>query len=346
MQKWSAFLLSGTLVLALVVWLFIQPLDSQANTTTEWHATFYDNVELSGEPVLERSDRFLNFNWSMDAPAPDIPTDYFSARWDGNFEFDEGEWLFSAGADDGIRLWVDERLVIDQWAPSGTFIIHTNTITLDEGNHRVRVEYYDAEGLAGIDVKWEPSQTPASAVINNDPAPELDPQTNPTPIPADAPLAHVATGVLNVRTGPGIQYTRIDQIYLYQRYPLLGQNSDGAWYKISLKDGRTGWVAARYIYRTGAATIAVIADAEPVSAEQVFDSIDAVSLARLNVRPDPSTDQDPLGVIPYQRDIKVFGRSNDSIWYLVEWEELRGWVFAPYVDLQGFPVYDLPYATE
>lgn len=345
MQKWLAFLLSGTLTLAFVAWLFIQPLDSQANTTTEWNASFYANSELSGQPVLERNDRFLNFNWSMDAPAANLPTDYFSARWIGNFEFTPGEWIFSAGADDGIRLWVDNELLIDQWAPSGTFVIHTNTISLDHGSHRIRVEYYDAEGLAGIDVKWEPvSQGETSEQINNNPSPDLAPQANPTAVPADAPLAHVATGVLNVRTGPGIQYTRIDQIYLYQRYPLLGQNPDGTWYKISLKDGRTGWVAARYIYRTGTANIAVIVEPAPVPADQIFESTVATSLARLNVRPTPGTDQAPLGVIPYLRDIEVLGRSNNSIWYLVEWEDLRGWVFAPYVDLQGFRVYDLPYA--
>jgi uncharacterized protein YraI len=344
MQKWTAFLLSGAFVAAFVVGLFITPLDSQANTGTFWRAEFYNNPSLEGNPVLVRNDRDLVFNWSDLAPAPNIAFDNFSARWLASFYFEAGEWVFSAGADDGVRLWVDDSLLIDQWSPSGTFVVHTGTTALERGRHEVRVEYYDAQGLAGISVNWKPAATALadSQAEGQPPAPAL-PQTNPTQIPAGTPLAHVATGVLNVRTGPGIQFERIDQIFLYQRFPILGQNEDGSWYLIDLKDGRTGWVAARFIYRTGSNTIAVVPTPQPSDPLVVFGGVEALPLERLNLRPTPNLNNERLAVIPVEVTIIVKGRSNDSIWYFVQFGELEGWVFAPLVNLQGFPVYDLPF---
>ncbi len=342
MQRWTAFLLAGALAIAFVVGLFIQPLDSQANTGTDWQATFYDNSDLSGNPMLTRNDRELNFNWSSDAPAPGLPHDYFSARWIASFHFDEGDWLFSAGADGGIRLWVNDSLVIDQWSPSNTFANYTATTHLSRGIHHLKVEYYDTEGLAGVNIGWEP--VIETEAVEADPAPQdTAPQTNPTPIPPGTPLAHVATGVLNVRTGPGIQFERIDQIFLYQRFPLLGQNPAGTWYLIDLKDGRSGWVAARYIYRTTQTPLPVVPFAGPTDPLAVFEGVVGLPQYRLNVRPEPNTNNDPLGIIPYEAELVVLGRSSSSIWYFVQYNDLEGWVFAPYVNLQGFPAYDLPF---
>lgn len=342
MQKWTAFILSGALVVTFIIGFFVQPLDSQANPGTIWQASFYTNTNLAGEPALIRNDRTLNFNWALDAPAIDLPVDGFSARWKASFEFEAGLWLFSAGADDGVRLWVDDELVIDQWAPSGTFVVHTAQVNLDAGEHTIKVEYYDADGLAGINVHWEP----APKVAKSDSAPFAPPQSspaqlNPTPVPADAPLAHVAIGVLNVRTGPGIEYQRIDQVYLYQRFPLLGQNPEGTWYWIDLKDGRTGWVAARYIYLTGNST-AIIVRQPPIEGDQ-FEGMAGTTLARLRVRQQPSQNTEILGVIPYNAEVLVLGRNSTSVWYYVEYDkELTGWVYSPYLTITG-RVYDLPF---
>ncbi len=358
MQRWTAFLLSGAMVLAFIVGLFIQPLDSQANPSAVWQVSFYNNTDLAGEPVLSRNDRDLDFNWAMEAPAPSVSTDQFSARWTANFHFDAGEWLFSAGADDGIRLWVDDELLVDQWDSIGAYVVHINTISLTKGFHDIKVEYYDADGLAGITLNWKRlSETDTNNVAGSPPQ-NPAPQTGATPIPSGSPIAHVATGVLNVRVGPGIQFERIDQIRLYQRYPILGQNSGGSWYLIDLKDGRTGWVTSRFIYRTGSNDIPVTDAGVPVPpSDQIFDSVPAISEAELNVRPAPNTNNARIGILPYQADLLVLGRSNSSIWYFIRYTaeeetedgegtvlvEVEGWVFAPYIDLLGYRVYDLPF---
>jgi hypothetical protein len=346
------------MVLAFVVGLFIQPLDSQANPSAVWQVSFFDNTKLAGEPILSRSDRDLDFNWAMEAPAPTVPTDQFSARWTGNFHFDAGEWLFSAGADDGIRLWVDDELLVDQWEAIGAYVVHIGTTQLEDDFHDIKVEYYDADGLAGITLNWKRLPDAENNNISDSPPQNPAPQSGPTPIPSGAPIANVTTGVLNVRVGPGIQFERIDQIRLYQRYPILGQSEGGSWYLIDLKDGRTGWVSSRFILRTGGTNIPVTNAGVPVPpSEQIFDRVTATSESELNIRPAPNTNNERIGILPYQAEFTVLGRSNDSIWYLVHYTaeeftedgestvllDYEGWVFAPYVDLLGYKVYDLPF---
>ena len=339
MQRWTALLLSGAFTIAFVLGFFIQPLDSNANTQELWQAEFYNNTELNGNPIHTRADRALNFNWANEAPALAVTTNQFSARWTASFHFNAGDWLFSVGADDGVRFWVDGTLLIDQWSPSGTFAVYTNKITLEKGIHDLRVEYYDLEGLAGLSVDWQPAPEEAPVDIITD-----APPVNPEQDGGLSPVAHVATGRLNVRTGPGIQYTRIDQIFLYQWYPIKGQTPDGTWYLIDLKDGREGWVASRYIFRTGHDGIPVIVVEAPTPpAQGLFDGTDGISTARLNFREAPNTNNEPIGIIPYNADVTVLGRSGDSIWYYVDYDGVEGWVFAPYVDIQGFKVFDLPF---
>ncbi|NDJ86271.1 MAG: SH3 domain-containing protein [Chloroflexi bacterium] len=367
MQRWTAILLSGALVVAFIIGLFVHPLDSQANPDTGWFGTFYDNPSLTGSPVLSRNEREINFNWSMDPPAAEVPSDGFSARWTGAFHFEEGNWQFTVGVDDGVRLWVNDTLLIDQWAPSGRYIVFSEPISLERGTHEVKIEYYDAQGLAGINVNWQPIPGEGAAPSNsvNDAPQAPAPQTDPTPGPQKSGLvANVATGVLNVRTGPAIQYDRIDQIFLYQRYAIISQNQAGTWYQIDLRDGRLGWVSARYVLVTGEGEIPVQNVNVPEPPGE-FPGAVGISLDRLNIRPTPDTSQEPLAVIPFGQEFAVLGRNSTSIWYRVQYEAeiviepaedapedaepqietrlIDGWVFAPFVRLQNTPVYDLPF---
>lgn len=120
-----------------------------------WRGAYYDNRTLSGTPAVVRDDIAVKFKWADDGPAPQIPDDNFSARWTRTVSFDTGTHRFHAQADDGVRVWVDDRLVIDEWQTSTGEAGYSADVYLSGGNHDIRVEYYEAGGKAEVYVWWE-----------------------------------------------------------------------------------------------------------------------------------------------------------------------------------------------
>ena len=121
---------------------------------TEWRAEYYDNPSLTSDPVLVRNESSVSFDWGYGAPAVSLPADGFSARWTRNLGFQEGTYHFYVRVDDGLRLWVDGRLLIDQWHPS-TATNYQAKVYLTDGDHPLRVEYYEQTGLALVQLWWE-----------------------------------------------------------------------------------------------------------------------------------------------------------------------------------------------
>lgn len=122
-------------------------------TNGDWFGQYYNNVDLSGDPVLTRTDPEINFNWGTGSPAPQVQADNFSVRWTSTRTVSTaGNYTITATADDGIRVWVDGALVIDGWYdhPATTF---SATSFLNAGDHNVRVEYYERGGFASAVVQ-------------------------------------------------------------------------------------------------------------------------------------------------------------------------------------------------
>ncbi len=117
-----------------------------------WEAAYYANANLSDTPALTRQDAALDFNWGWGSPDPAVPTNHFSAVWTRSVEFSGGRYTFTTTSDDGVRLYVDDRLVIDSWRPMrGT---RSGTLALSAGAHTVRLEYFERTGIALVRLNW------------------------------------------------------------------------------------------------------------------------------------------------------------------------------------------------
>ncbi|MCZ7546876.1 MAG: PA14 domain-containing protein [Anaerolineae bacterium] len=123
-------------------------------TDAAWTGQYFNNMALSGQPVLTRADPVLSFDWSVGAPAPGIPADRFSVRWTRTLYLPGATYRFYALADDGVRMWVDGQLIIDEWhdAQGGTY---SRDVQLQNGNHTLRVEYYENQGAARVAAWWD-----------------------------------------------------------------------------------------------------------------------------------------------------------------------------------------------
>jgi len=128
----------------------------------DWEGEYFNNTHLGGTPVLQRSDPHISFDWGVHSPGPGVDSDHFSVRWTRAQYFDGGTYRFTATADDGIRVWVDGRLLIDEWweHPVRSF---SRDITLTPGDHLLQVEYYEEEGFAVARLFWEKVSVAPSA---------------------------------------------------------------------------------------------------------------------------------------------------------------------------------------
>jgi PA14 domain len=115
---------------------------------------FFSNTYLGGAPDTRTCEAPINYNWGGDGPAVAMPDDNFSARWEGSFTFQARPYTFIARPDDGMLVWVDNVLIIDQWhdqAPTEYRV----TRTMTAGTHTVLVRYYEHLGGAVAQFRWE-----------------------------------------------------------------------------------------------------------------------------------------------------------------------------------------------
>jgi hypothetical protein len=118
-----------------------------------WEATYFDNPDLGGKPVLTRVEKVIDHNWGWGSPGEGVPDNNFSARWTQPIYYAGGGYRFTVYSDDGVRLWVDGRLLIDAWQPMRGY--RHATVWLSEGVHDVKMEYFEGAGTARVHLLWE-----------------------------------------------------------------------------------------------------------------------------------------------------------------------------------------------
>ena len=116
---------------------------------------YFANKDLHGAPALVRVDRQVHFTWGAGSPAPGLPEDWFSVRWTGKLvPTVTGDYLLGAATDDGVRLWLDGKLLIDSWMDRGTTLDRV-TLKLEGGRtYDLKMEYYENVGWSHAGLVW------------------------------------------------------------------------------------------------------------------------------------------------------------------------------------------------
>lgn len=126
-------------------------------------ATYFDDAGLTGASVT-RVDPTVDFDWGMAKPDPAIGADTFSVRWTGQVVADRAEtYTFITTSDDGVRLWVDGKPLIDDWTDHSKRD-DTGQIALSAGRHDIRMEFYDGGYDAIAELRWSSPSIPRQVV--------------------------------------------------------------------------------------------------------------------------------------------------------------------------------------
>lgn len=147
---------------------------------------YYDGIP--GDPTFYEPYKFtwidetVDFDWGDGSPAPaQLGNDYWLVRWEGFVEpiFDD-QYNFHLVGDDGIRLWVDNDLLIDAWIPQGP-TEWTGTISLEAGNvYPVKIEFFEEAGGAVCQFSWSSDRIAKSIVPRTQLYPEISTSVDET----------------------------------------------------------------------------------------------------------------------------------------------------------------------
>ncbi|MEY2409428.1 MAG: hyaluronate lyase, partial [Verrucomicrobiota bacterium] len=125
---------------------------------------YYTAQDLTGLALL-RTDSTVNFNWSTSAPVAQLTADHFSVRWTGKLQARHaGTHLFHTVSDEGVRLWVDGRLLIDHWN-AHTLDEDSGSIPLLPGRYYdIVMEHYEDTGDAAAQLYWTQPGVPREII--------------------------------------------------------------------------------------------------------------------------------------------------------------------------------------
>jgi uncharacterized protein YraI len=353
----SLRILVPLLLLLLAVAITIPATEQRVQAQTYgngWVGQFWNNPDLTGDPVIGNIFDQINLNFQTGSPFPTfIPANNFSARFNGLQQFNAtGTYRFTLQADDGARLYIDlnqnatfepGELVIDQFSSGDGPIVATYDVFLNSGAYEVQVEYVDRAGIALVQLFWDafdviPTETPGPS-----------PTPTATPLPLIPPGALTATviqaSVLNVRDAPSTGGDVITRILRGQTYQVLGRNAGADWFLLQLS-GFRGWAYGYYLFVNGnefqVPVLSVNTGYPPVPPEFTDYGVLVQSKAVMKLRGEPNVLSPQTGRITWGAFLPVTGRSADGNWYQVLWKDTLGWVFTGYLDLIQGDINDVP----
>lgn len=137
-------------------------------------AEYFKGRDLTGAPAVTRVDGQIDFDFTGANLIPELGKTNFSARWKGFLTPEEsGTYQIGTVADDGYRLWVDGKLIMEDWTTHGASL-NLKPVALEKGHrYEIVLEYFQGEGGAIAKLVWtlpgaDPSVSAAKAAKESD----------------------------------------------------------------------------------------------------------------------------------------------------------------------------------
>ncbi|MEA3224943.1 MAG: LamG-like jellyroll fold domain-containing protein, partial [Planctomycetota bacterium] len=176
---------------------------------------YFNNLTFTGTPVLTRAEPGIDYNWGGDAPGLGVDAPMYSVRWTGelNVPFTE-TYTFYANVECAIRLWVDDKLLVDNWMPHHMAIEYQGKkIDLEVGTVPIVMEISNLQGggyggnVMEAHLSWENPDLPKAII----------PQTALL-LPVRALRPNPSNGAVDVKQTSILRWTAGDDAASHQVY--------------------------------------------------------------------------------------------------------------------------------
>ncbi len=170
---------------------------------------YYNNVDLTGQPVLTRIDPKIDFTWGEDSPHDLVNANNFSVRWTAELDVPFTEtYTFYTLSDDCVRLWIDGELIIDNWTVVNAWAIEDKgVIDLVAGQVFLKMEFFDSDGAASVQLRWQSPSLPRQII---------SPSALSQPLSASG--GRPDNGATEIRQIPTLRWTAGDQAAQHDVY--------------------------------------------------------------------------------------------------------------------------------
>ena len=363
------------LIVVTALLLALSAITAAAQTETAadvtWLAQYWNNVNLSGEPVVTRAEANIDHNWGQGSPDPAVNPDRFSARWTTSVELEEGNYRFTTVSDDGVRVLVDGVNIIDNWTvhPETT---DTAAIALSAGSHEVTVEYFENTGVATMQFGWEQLADPEEEAVTISPTsgtpgtaitvtasgftpntevtvgigPAQSETTTSQPVTTDAAGALETQITVPANAQPGEAWVVLvlssDTVEsaTSEEFAVTGEPGTECGATYTVQPGEWLHQIARRCDTMVEAILALnpqIVNPDILVPGQVLQlpGADATTQYNLNLRPLPTIASQPIDVIPAGITVPVLAHDESGEWLLVTYDGQQGWIAAWLTNIQG-----------
>jgi hypothetical protein len=173
----------------------------QLGTGTGLMGEYFDNPDFTS-PKATRVDAHVGFEWNGGEAAPGVAAETFSARWTGQVQAKFSEtWTFYTNSDDGVRLWVNGKKLIDNWTDHAP-TVDSGTIDLKAGEKvDIKLEFFQGGGPCCITLMWSSESQEQEVVPKSQLYPPVSAGGEAKPAPAIG--GKPASGVLLSAPAPG-----------------------------------------------------------------------------------------------------------------------------------------------
>ncbi|MGN6618805.1 MAG: glycoside hydrolase family 3 C-terminal domain-containing protein [Ilyomonas sp.] len=149
-------------------------------------ASYFNNINLSGKPAAEKNVKQIDFLWTLSLPDRAIETNFYSARWQGKIISPKtGDFKIGLEGSDGFRLYINNKLLIDNWQKKTYSTMLTNFYFEKNKAYDIKVEFFEPVGNAKIKLVW-------NAALPNDWKSKIEEAVN---IAKQADVAIVSAGI-------------------------------------------------------------------------------------------------------------------------------------------------------